>query len=117
MDDELYEVKMASRMETIHSDIRGPVYIEANRMASEGILVLKLNTGNPGAFGFKMPKSVREVLMSSLERAVPYCDVKGMPEARRAICDYHIRRGLQRVSPGVCQLWASEKLRNVKRLR
>ena len=99
MGEEQYTVQMAERMETIHSDIRGPLFIEANRMQSEGILVLKLNTGNPGAFGFKMPKSVREVLMSSLERAVPYCDVKGMPEARRAICDYHIRRGLQRVSP------------------
>ena len=96
---EEYAVNMASRMETIHSDIRGPIFIEANRMAAEGILVLKLNTGNPGAFGFKMPKSVREVLMSSLERAVPYCDVKGMPEARRSICDYQLRRGFQHISP------------------
>ena len=95
----MYHVEMASRMETIHSDIRGPVYIEANRMAAEGIPVLKLNTGNPGAFGFKMPTSVREVLTNNLEKAVPYCDVKGMPEARRAIYNYHVRRGFQNISP------------------
>ena len=99
MKEEMYDVSLASRMATIHSDIRGPAFIEANRMASEGIPVLKLNTGNPGAFGFKMPKSVREVLTANLEKAVPYCDVKGMPDARRAICDYHLRRGLQHVSP------------------
>ena len=95
----MYDVSTASRMRTIHSDIRGPVYIEANRMIAEGIPVLKLNTGNPGSFGFKMPTSVREVLTNNLENAVPYCDVKGMPEARRAICNYHVRRGFQNVTP------------------
>lgn len=96
----MYDVSMASRMKTIHSDIRGPAYIEANRMQAEGIPVLKLNTGNPGAFGFKMPKSVREVLTNNLEQAVPYCDVKGMPEARRAILNYQVRRGFQNITPG-----------------
>ena len=96
---EEYDVSMASRMATIHSDIRGPAFIEANRMAAEGIPVLKLNTGNPGAFGFRMPKSVHEALTLNLEKAVPYCDVKGMPDARRAICDYQLRRGFQHVSP------------------
>lgn len=94
----MFDVALASRMDTIHSDIRGPVYIEANRMAAEGIPVLKLNTGNPGAFGFKMPKSVREVLTNNLEQAVPYCDVKGMPEARRAILNYQVRRGFQNIT-------------------
>ena len=31
-------------------------------MESEGINVLKLNTGNPGRFGVKLPNSVRQAL-------------------------------------------------------
>ena len=43
----------ADRMKKVHSDIRGPIFQEANRMSAEGISILKLNTGNPATFGFK----------------------------------------------------------------
>lgn len=92
-------IKMAGRMDQVHSDIRGPLFVEANRMAAEGTPVLKLNTGNPATFGFRMPDSVRAALESGLDNAVAYCDVKGMPAARRAICDYHISRGVQNITP------------------
>ena len=35
----------ADRMKKVHSDIRGPIFQEANRMSAEGISILKLNTG------------------------------------------------------------------------
>ncbi|MDO4493301.1 MAG: aminotransferase class I/II-fold pyridoxal phosphate-dependent enzyme [Clostridia bacterium] len=82
------------RMSKVHSDIRGPLFVEANKMAAAGIPVLKLNTGNPGTFEFKMPASVREALLANVDGAVAYCDVKGMPAARQAICDYHRKNGL-----------------------
>ena len=47
-------VTRSDRLDHVHSDIRGPLYQEALRMESEGINVLKLNTGNPGRFGFKL---------------------------------------------------------------
>jgi len=93
------DIKMAARMEYVHSDIRGPIFVEANRMSAEGISVLKLNTGNPATFGFGMPDSVRKALIENADRAVAYCDLKGMPEARRAICDYHIGKGIQGITP------------------
>jgi len=93
------EIKMAQRMESVHSDIRGPIFVEANRMSAEGISVLKLNTGNPATFGFGMPDSVRKALIENADRAVAYCDLKGMPEARRAICDYHTGRSIQGITP------------------
>lgn len=93
------KLNMAGRMDQVHSDIRGPIFVEANRMAAEGTPVLKLNTGNPATFGFTMPSSVRKTLEENLDKAVAYCDVKGMPEARRAICDYHISRGVQGITP------------------
>ena len=81
--------KSAERMELVHSDIRGPIFEEANRMAAEGIPVLKLNTGNPAAFGFELPDSVRNALIQNVDKAVAYCDVKGMPAARNSIYEYH----------------------------
>lgn len=93
------EIQFAGRMEQVHSDIRGPIFEEAKRMEAQGIKVLKLNTGNPASFGFTMPDSVRNALAQNLDRAVPYCDLKGMPEAREAICAYHQGKGIQNISP------------------
>lgn len=93
------EIKMASRMEYVHSDIRGPIFVEANRMSAQGIDVLKLNTGNPATFGFGMPDSVRKALLENADKAVAYCDLKGMPAARNAIYEYHKSKGLQNISP------------------
>lgn len=90
-------INKSDRVRKIHSDIRGPLYEEALRMQSQGIPVLKLNTGNPASFGFAMPESVRSAVREHLDEAVPYCDVKGMPDARRAILEYHRSRGLQNV--------------------
>ena len=36
-------------------DIRGPIMDEANRMAANGVNILKLNIGNPAPFGFTTP--------------------------------------------------------------
>jgi alanine-synthesizing transaminase len=88
-------IKSSDKLQIIHSDIRGPVYEKAMEMRSQGIDVLRLNTGNPATFGFRMPDSVRGALLENADKAVPYCDAKGMPEARRAICAYHTKNGFQ----------------------
>ena len=93
------EFKAASRMEEVRSDIRGPLFVEANRMIAAGTPVMKLNTGNPATFGFGMPESVRNALLANVDRAVAYCDVKGMPEARQAIYDYHVGKGIRGITP------------------
>ena len=89
----------ANKLEHVHSDIRGPLYTESQRMIKEGINVLRLNTGNPATFGFKMPDSVRNALLNNADKAVGYCDLKGMPEARNAICEYHKSKGIQDITP------------------
>ncbi len=92
-------IKVSDRLDHVHSDIRGPLYQEALRMESEGVNVLKLNTGNPGKFGFGLPNSVRQALALHIDEAVAYCDVRGMKDARNVICTYHIGRGLQGIMP------------------
>jgi alanine-synthesizing transaminase len=92
-------IESSDKLKIVHSDIRGPVFEKAMEMTSQGIEVLKLNTGNPATFGFTMPDSVRNALLPNVDRAVAYCDAKGMPDARQALCEYHTSRGLQDVRP------------------
>lgn len=90
---------MSEKLAPVHSDIRGPIFMEALDMQKRGIPVLKLNTGNPAAFGFKMPESVRRALSENMDKAVGYCDFRGMPEAREAICAYESAKGIKGITP------------------
>ena len=92
-------IQSSTRLQLVHSDIRGPLYVEALRMEAEGTKVLKLNTGNPGRFGFGLPASLKEVLLEHVDEAVPYSDLKGMIPARQAICNYHLSKGLKDITP------------------
>ena len=92
-------IQLADRMESVHSDIRGPLFREALAMQKNGIDVLKLNTGNPAAFGFPLPESIRNAIEGQESRAVAYCDFQGMPEARQAIAAYHAGKGIEGLLP------------------
>lgn len=88
------KIKCASRMEEVHSDIRGPLFIEAMEMQRAGADILKLNTGNPATFGFELPRSIRDALRGAEVNGLGYCDFRGMPDAREAICEYHKSKGI-----------------------
>ena len=92
-------IKRAERMHDVHSDIRGPLYIEALKMQKEGKKDLKLNTGNPATFGFPLPKSIEQALNNHIDEGVAYCDFKGMPAAREAICAYEKSKGIKGITP------------------
>ena len=91
--------KMAEKMSNVHSDIRGPLFVEAMKMQEEGIPVLKLNTGNPAAFGFGLPESIKNALTGHLEEGVGYCDFQGMKKSREAICEYDRKKGIIGITP------------------
>ena len=92
-------IHRSDRMEHVHSDIRGELFRRSLKMQQNGINVLKLNTGNPATFGFTMADSIRKALEGNEHKAVGYCDFQGMPAARRAICDYHVSRGIEGINP------------------
>ncbi len=92
-------IERAARMSNVHSDIRGPPFMEAMKMQEQGIDILKLNTGNPATFGFGLPKSIENALKDNLEKGVGYCDFRGMPDARRAICEYEKSKGITGITP------------------
>ena len=90
---------ISARLDGVFSDIRGELYYRALEKEREGTKILKLNTGNPAAFGFAMPTSVKEKLESSVDGALGYCDLKGMKAAREAIAAYHGSLGVRGVTP------------------
>ena len=85
----------ANRLETVSSDIRGDNYQLSLQMERDGINILKLNTGNPAAFGFPMPESVRNGVFRKINMTVGYCDVRGMLPAREAIFNYHRSKSIK----------------------
>ena len=92
-------IQLADRMELVHSDIRGELFREALRMQQQGIKVMKLNTGNPAAFGFPLPESIRNAIEGRAHEAVAYCDFQGMPAAREAIVRYERSLGIADIEP------------------
>ena len=92
-------IQLADRMEHVHSDIRGELFHLANKMQREGTPVLKLNTGNPAAFGFPLPDSIKNAIEGRAHEAVAYCDFQGMPAAREAIIRYERSKGIEGIEP------------------
>ena len=86
---------ISDKLRLVKSDIRGEVFLEAVKMEEEGKKVLKLNTGNPAAFGFQTPESIQSALEKNLCAAAPYCDLRGMKEAREAVFGYHQTKRIQ----------------------
>ncbi len=78
----------------VNSDIRGKDYYTALELEAKGEKVLKLNTGNPAAFDFEMPKSVKKAISEKIDISLGYCDVRGMIDAREAILKYHKSRNI-----------------------
>lgn len=57
----------------------------AARLETEGHRILKLNIGNPAAFGFDAPDAIVRDVMAALPTAQGYSESKGIMTARRAI--------------------------------
>lgn len=78
-------IKQSDKLARVCYDIRGPVLDEAKRLEEEGHRILKLNIGNPGAFGFEAPDEIIQDVILNLPNAQGYSDSKGLFSARKAI--------------------------------
>lgn len=77
------------KLEHVAYDIRGPVLEEADRMRVNGEKILRLNTGNPAAFGFEAPDEVIRDLITNARESEGYSDSKGIFSARKAVMQYY----------------------------
>ncbi|MDR2608137.1 MAG: pyridoxal phosphate-dependent aminotransferase [Treponema sp.] len=73
------------KLDEVCYDIRGPVLKEAKRLEDEGFHVLKLNIGNPAAFGFNAPDEIIHDIIMNLQNAQGYGDSRGLFAARKAV--------------------------------
>ena len=65
-------VKQSQKLAAVCYDIRGPVLEEAKRLEEEGHRILKLNIGNPAAFGFDAPDEILQDVILNLPNASKY---------------------------------------------
>jgi alanine-synthesizing transaminase len=81
-------VLKSSKLASVCYDIRGPVLARARQMEEEGHRVIKLNIGNPAAFGFEAPEEIVVDVIRNLRDASGYSDSKGLFAARKAVMHY-----------------------------
>lgn len=76
------------KLNNVCYDIRGPIMDEANRMAANGVNILKLNIGNPAPFRLFAPDEIVVDMIYNLRDTEGYSDSKGLFSARKAIMQY-----------------------------
>ena len=87
------KVLQSDKLHNVNYEIRGPVLDYANELEAEGHQVLKLNIGNPGAFGFNAPDEIMGDVIHNLRSAQGYAHSKGLFAARKAVVQrYQIQR-------------------------
>ncbi|MCF6318152.1 MAG: pyridoxal phosphate-dependent aminotransferase [Proteobacteria bacterium] len=79
----------SNKLRGVCYDIRGPVLDAAKRLEDQGNKILKLNIGNPAAFGFAIPDDIVRDVIYNIQEAEGYCDSKGLYSARVAIYQHY----------------------------
>jgi len=87
-------ISKSDKLQNVCYDIRGPVLREATRLEDEGHRILKLNIGNPAAFGLLTPDEILQDVIRNLPEAQGYCASKGLYSARKAIMQDCQLRGI-----------------------
>ena len=90
-------ISKSDKLQNVCYDIRGPALREATRLEDEGHRILKLNIGNPAAFGMLTPDEILQDVIRNLPDAQGYCDSKGLYSARKAIMQDCQLRGVEGV--------------------
>jgi alanine-synthesizing transaminase len=91
------QVKTSSALHEVRYEIRGKLANRAQEMERLGYEIISLNIGNPGAFGFRTPETMRLAMIENLQNSEGYCHQKGIFPAREAVVMQQQDRGI----PGV----------------
>ena len=92
-------LKTRERLSEVRYEIRGELARRARELEAQGRTLVKLNIGNPGAFGFRAPEHLQRAIADRIESTDPYTHQQGLPAAREAIAAYHRARGTPNASP------------------
>ena len=94
----MHPLHKSNKLNNVCYDIRGPVLQRARQMEEEGHRIIKLNIGNPAAFGFEVPEEIQQDVIRNMGKAGGYTDSKGLFEPRKAIMHYTHSKHIQGVT-------------------
>jgi alanine-synthesizing transaminase len=92
-------VKTRERLSEVRYEIRGELARRARELEAQGRKLIKLNIGNPGAFGFRAPEHLQRAIADRIADTDPYTHQQGLPAAREAVAAFHRQRGTPNASP------------------
>ena len=92
-------LKTRERLSEVRYEIRGELARRARELEAQGRKQIKLNIGNPGAFGFRAPEHLQRAITERIGDSDPYTHQQGLPAAREAIAAFHRQRGTPNASP------------------
>ena len=91
-------IRSAPSLANVRYEIRGKLARRAEEMERMGYDIVMLNIGNPGAFGFRTPETMRLAMIENLRSAEGYCHQKGIFPAREAVVMQQQERGVRGVT-------------------
>ncbi|MFO0453945.1 MAG: aminotransferase class I/II-fold pyridoxal phosphate-dependent enzyme [Pseudomonadota bacterium] len=91
-------LRASSALANVRSEIRGQLARRAHELEKLGYDIVSLNIGNPGAFGFRTPETMRLAMIENLRQAEGYVHQKGIFPAREAVVMQQQERGLRNVT-------------------
>ena len=90
-------VLKSKKLDNVCYDIRGPVLAHAKKMEEDGHRIIKLNIGNPAAFGFEAPDEITQDVIRNMAKASGYTESHGFFEPRKAIMHYTQQKSIKNV--------------------
>lgn len=87
-------IRTANRLTDVRYEIRGALARRARELEQQGNDILYLNIGNPGAFGFRTPETMRRAVIRNLKYSEGYGTQTGIFPAREAVAMQFQARGL-----------------------
>lgn len=93
-----HHIRPSEGLRHVKYEIRGRLARRAQELERQGYEIVPLNIGNPGAFGFRTPETMRLAMIENMPVAEGYCHQKGIFPAREAVVMQQQLRGVTGVS-------------------
>src|SRR6201997_3012476 len=91
-------IRPSAALQHVRYEIRGRLARRALELERAGYEIISLNIGNPRAFGFRTPETMRLAMIENLGQAEGYCHQKGIFPAREAVVMQQQERGITGVT-------------------
>src|ERR1043166_3292635 len=91
-------VRPSESLRHVRYEIRGGLARRAHEFQRMGYEIISLNIGNPGAFGFRTPETMRLAMIENLSDSEGYCHQKGIFPAREAVVMETQSKGIRGVT-------------------